>query len=68
MKDNADYEITENDLTEWERVNGKKLDPLVVLWTGWASRWPDRPRYMGTKSENETSELHHFPGIAYWKS
>ena len=63
VKNNADYEITANDLIEWEIINRKKLDPLVVLWTGWSSRYPDRLRYMGTKSEAEPSNLHHFPGI-----
>ncbi len=61
VKDNADYEITENDLTEWEGVNKKKLDPLIILWTGWGSRWPDKLRYLGTESE-DASQL-HFPGI-----
>ena len=61
VKDNADYEITENDLIRWEKVNQRKLDPLIILWTGWASRWPDRLRYMGTSVEDDPS-LHHFPG------
>ena len=65
VKDNADYEITADDLIEWERVNRRKLDPLVILWTGWASHWPDRSRYMGTKSDNEASDFHHFPGITF---
>ena len=54
MKDNADYEITENDLAEWERMNQRKLDPLIILWTGWGSRFPDSLRYLGTESETDT--------------
>lgn len=62
VKDNAEYEITADDLIEWERTNKRKLDPLVILWTGWASHWSDRSRYMGTKSDAEASDNHHFPG------
>jgi len=61
VKDNADYQITENDLIEWEKVNKKKLDPLIILWTGWASRWPDRLRYLGSDSEYDASH-NRFPG------
>jgi len=66
VKDNADYEITENDLAEWERMNQRKLDPLIILWTGWGSRFPDSLRYLGTESETDTS-LQHFPGISFPK-
>jgi len=64
VKDNADYEITVNDLAEWEIVNRRKFDPLIVLWTGWGSRWADRSRYMGTQSDTDASNLHHFPGLS----
>jgi len=64
VKDNADYQITENDLMEWEKVNKKKLDPLIILWTGWASRRPDRLRYFGTESENDRT-LNRYPGNTY---
>ena len=62
VKDNADYQISQDDLIEWEKVNKKKLDSLIIIWTGWASRWPDRLRYFGTSSEDDET-LNRFPGI-----
>ena len=61
VKGNADYQITENDIIEWPKVNKKKLDPLISLWTGCASRWADRLRYFGTESEDDET-LNRFPG------
>jgi len=61
VKDNVDYEITAKDLQQWEFEQGTRLRPLVILWTGWASHWPNKERYLGT-STNDTS-LCHFPGL-----
>ncbi len=33
---------------------------IVLLRTGWGSRWPDRKRYLGDDTPGETSHL-HFP-------
>lgn len=62
VKDDADYQITAEDLIQWESINGKQLEPLIILWTGWGSRWPDRETYLGTTSLNDISVL-RFPGI-----
>lgn len=61
MEDDADYEISADDLQQWESRHGTHLKPLVILWTGWASRWTDKDSYIGTATKNPT--LLHFPGI-----
>lgn len=66
VKDNADYLISTDDLVQWEKDHGRKLDPLILLWTGWGSRWPDRESYLGSSSLNDTSHL-RFPGEKHIK-
>lgn len=63
VKDDADYQITAEDLIQWESINGKQLDPLIILWTGWGSRWPDRETYLGSTSLNDFTVL-RFPGLS----
>jgi kynurenine formamidase len=54
-----DYQVTVADLTAFEAKNGVIPEGAIVLIaTGWDSRWPDRARYM-----NERSGVKHFPGI-----
>lgn len=36
---------------------------IVLVRTGWASRWPDRKSYMGDDKPGDASNL-HFPGIS----
>jgi kynurenine formamidase len=52
-------------LEEWERSHGRIPDGTIVLVrTGWSSRWPDKARYLGTTKTGPAgvAEL-HFPGI-----
>jgi kynurenine formamidase len=61
----ADYRIDAAALTEWERKNGTIASGTIVLFrTGWARRWPDRAKYLGTTrtGPEAVAEL-HFPGI-----
>jgi kynurenine formamidase len=61
----ADYRLDSAALEEWERANGRIPDSSIVLVrTGWSSRWPDRSRYLGTTKTGPAgvAEL-HFPGI-----
>lgn len=63
--DTADFRVSREMLTAWERVNGPVPPGAVVLVrTGWGSRWPDRARYLGTARTGAAAvaEL-HFPGI-----
>ncbi|HXE58776.1 MAG TPA: cyclase family protein [Gemmatimonadales bacterium] len=62
---NADYRVTAEDLVEWEREHGTVPEGAIVLIrTGWARRWPDRSRYLGTArlGPRAVDEL-HFPGL-----
>jgi kynurenine formamidase len=61
----ADYRLDVPALVEWERRNGRIPDGTIVLVrTGWSSRWPDKSRYLGTTRTGPAgvAEL-HFPGI-----
>jgi kynurenine formamidase len=61
----ADYRLGVPALEEWERSHMRIPDSAIVLIrTGWSSRWPDRARYLGTTRTGPAAvaEL-HFPGI-----
>jgi kynurenine formamidase len=60
-----DYRLDAAALEEWERSHGRIPDGTIVLVrTGWSSRWPDKARYLGTTKTGPAgvAEL-HFPGI-----
>jgi len=60
-----DYQISVEDFTEWESVNGRIPEgSIVLLNTGYAKYWPDKVKYMGTdkKGQEAVKEL-HFPGL-----
>src|SRR5579859_531376 len=58
---NADYQLTTAVIAAWEKRNGK-IPPgaIVLLRTGWASRWPAVQRYRNTDDKGEM----HFPGFS----
>jgi kynurenine formamidase len=61
----ADYLVAVRDFTDWETTHGAIPEGAIVLVrTGWATRWPDRARYLGTTKTGQpgVDEL-HFPGI-----
>ena len=61
----ADYRLDRAALEEWEQTHGRIPDSSIVLVrTGWSSRWPDKSRYLGTTKTGQAgvAEL-HFPGI-----
>jgi kynurenine formamidase len=62
----ADYLITPADLTAFEAANGRiARDTIVMLRTGWSSRWPDARRYLGTAERgNAAVPKLHFPGLS----
>ncbi len=62
---NADYQIGVADVTRWERQNGQTVDGMIVLFrTGFAERWPDAERYLGTAERGaEAVAKLHFPGL-----
>jgi kynurenine formamidase len=62
---NRDYRVTPGDLAAWEAVHGPiAAGAIVLIRTGWGSRWPDRARYLGTTKTGPAAvpEL-HFPGL-----
>ncbi len=64
-KVSADYQVSVEDLLAWEGRHGPLEDGTILLIrTGWGSRWPDAMAYLGTdrKGPEAVPEL-HFPGI-----
>ncbi|HLQ69936.1 MAG TPA: cyclase family protein [Gemmatimonadales bacterium] len=60
-----DYRVTAADFERWESAHGAiPAGAIVLIKTGWGSRWPDRARYLGTTKTGTAAvpEL-HFPGI-----
>ena len=56
-----DYRLTRADVPDWEARHGRiPRGAMVVLRTGWASRWPDAKGYLGDDTPGDASQL-HFP-------
>ncbi len=56
-----DYRLTAADVLAFEKIHGAiPAGAIVLLRTGWSSRWPDRKTYLGDDTPGETSHL-HFP-------
>jgi kynurenine formamidase len=61
----ADYRVTPADIDRWETEHETiPAGAIVLIRTGWGSRWPDRGRYLGTSKSGAAAvpEL-HFPGL-----
>ena len=58
---NADYQLSPSIIEAWEKAHSKiAAGSIVLLRTGWASRWPDVQRYRNTDAKGEM----HFPGFS----
>lgn len=58
-----DYRLTPEDVTAFEAVHGPiRRGTLVLLRTGWSSRWPDARTYLGDDTPNDASRL-RFPSF-----
>jgi kynurenine formamidase len=56
-----DYTLTREDVAAFEAKHGAiPKGAIVLLRTGWGTRWPDRKRYLGDDRPGETTNL-HFP-------
>lgn len=55
------YRLTPEDVMRFERQHGR-ISPgtIVLLRTGWSTRWPDRKAYLGDDTPGDASKL-HFP-------
>jgi kynurenine formamidase len=61
---NADTELVVDDVLLWEERHGAMpAGAIVLLRSGWGSRWPDRARYLGSDVRGDASGL-HFPGFS----
>jgi len=60
-----DYQVSVADIENWERENGRLQDGVIVLLrTGFESRWPDLLSYLGTEAKGkEAVPMLHFPGL-----
>ncbi|MDX2165926.1 MAG: cyclase family protein [Deltaproteobacteria bacterium] len=59
-----DYRLTRDDLLAWERAHGRiPAGAIVVMYSGWGARWPDKLRYLGTDKAGDVANL-HFPGFS----
>jgi kynurenine formamidase len=57
----ADYRVTPARVEEWEKRNRRIPEgAIVLLRTGWASRWPDVQRYRNQDAQGRM----HFPGYS----
>jgi len=62
---NADHQVSVDDLTRAERAQGPiPRDAIVLLRTGFSTRWPDAARYLGTATRGDAGVKQlHFPGL-----
>ena len=61
----ADHQVTVADLAAWEREHGAiPANSIVLIRTGFSSRWPDAAAYLGTaeRGADAVPKL-HFPGL-----
>jgi len=57
----ADYRVPAARVEEWEKKHGRISEgSIVLLRTGWASRWPDAQKYRNQDAQGKM----HFPGFS----
>ena len=57
----ADYQLSAAGVQEWEKRHGRIPEgAIVLLRTGWASRWPDAQKYRNQDAKGKM----HFPGFS----
>lgn len=62
---NRDYQISIEDVTEWEKENGIIPDKTMILFrTGYGQFYPKRKEYFGTELRGDSAVAQlHFPGV-----
>ncbi|MBB71069.1 MAG: cyclase [Legionellales bacterium] len=65
LKD-PDYQITVEDLKNWEKLHGNiPKNSIILLYTGYSAFWPDKEKYLGTTETGEEGVAKlHFPGLS----
>ena len=57
----ADYQLPAARVEDWEKRHGRiAAGAIVLLRTGWASRWPDAQKYRNQDPQGKM----HFPGFS----
>jgi kynurenine formamidase len=57
----ADYQLSAARIEEWEKRHGRIPEgAIVLLRTGWATRWPDVQKYRNQDAQGKM----HFPGFS----
>jgi kynurenine formamidase len=57
----ADYQLPPARVEDWEKRHGRvPAGAIVLLRTGWASRWPDAKKYRNQDAQGKM----HFPGFS----
>jgi kynurenine formamidase len=57
----ADYQLPAARVEEWEKRHGRVREgSIVLLRTGWSSRWPDAQKYRNQDAQGKM----HFPGFS----
>ncbi|PWT93453.1 MAG: cyclase [Acidobacteria bacterium] len=61
---NPDYQLTVQDIQNWETKNGRiPKNSIVLIRTGWGKYWPDKKKYLGNDKPGDATNL-HFPGFS----
>jgi len=61
LQGSADYEISVQDVADWEHEHGQiPTGAVVVAYTGWETRWNSQQKYQNVGAD----KLPHFPGFA----
>lgn len=61
VRRNPDYEVSVEDIAQWEQIHGEILPgSVVVARTGWGSRWASAKDYRNTDKKG----IMHFPGFS----
>lgn len=59
-----DYRLSVADIEAWENQHGQiPAGAIVIMWSGWGERWPDKKKYLGTDQPGDVANL-HFPGFS----
>ena len=59
-----DYLLGIDDVLAWEARYGRiPRGAVIVMFSGWGARWPDKKRYLGTDVPLDVANL-HFPGFS----
>ncbi|XP_061188488.1 isatin hydrolase-like [Saccostrea echinata] len=59
---NYDYQVTVQDIMDWENSHGQIPDGAVVLMnSGWSDKYPDKNAVFSTTTPNDPNTF-HFPG------